>query len=145
MIEAGYAGLFLTAFAAATILPFSSEAVLTGMIAAGTFDIVWLLFAASTGNTLGACVNWGVGRFLLRFRDSRWFPIRQQTLARVQGWFGRYGLWSLLLAWVPVIGDPITVAAGVLRVRFWIFLVLVAVAKTGRYFVVLGLYDALFG
>ena len=57
------------------------------------------------------------------------------TLARAEKWYRHYGKWSLLLAWVPIIGDPLTVVAGVLRETFWVFLLLVSVAKIGRYLV----------
>ena len=134
----GYLGLFLSAFLAATILPFSSEVILAGLAASGKFATIGLLLAASIGNTLGAVVNWGLGRFCLNWQDRRWFPVKQPELDRAGRWFNRYGVWSLLLAWVPIIGDPLTFAAGVMRVPFVLFLVLVAIAKTGRYLVLLG-------
>jgi membrane protein YqaA with SNARE-associated domain len=136
-----YLGLFLTAFLAATIVPFSSEALLVGMRVSEAFSVGGLLVAASLGNTLGAVVNWGLGRFCLHWRDRRWFPVKPKELDRASAWFNRYGIWSLLLAWVPVIGDPITLAAGVLRARFLPFLLLVAISKTGRYAVLLGGVD----
>ncbi len=140
MIES-YLGLFLTAFLAATIVPFSSEALLVAMQVSGGFPVAGLLAAASLGNTLGAVANWCLGRFCLHWRDHKWFPVKRRELARASAWFNRYGIWSLLLAWVPVIGDPITLAAGVLRTRFLPFLLLVAISKTGRYAVLLGAVD----
>ncbi len=140
MIES-YLGLFLTAFLAATIVPFSSEAVLVAMQVSGGFTAAGLLVAASLGNTLGAVANWGLGRFCLHWRDRKWFPVKARELERASAWFNRYGLWSLLLAWVPIIGDPITLAAGVLKTRFLPFLLLVAISKTGRYAVLLGTVD----
>ena len=134
---AGYVGLFLSALLAATVLPFSSEAVLVGLMAAGDYDMIWLWFLASLGNVLGAAVNWGLGRFCLRWQDRRWFPVDKEKLDRAGRWFSRYGVWSLLLAWVPIIGDPLTFAAGVLRVNFWLFLLLVSIGKAGRYAVVI--------
>lgn len=133
----GYVGLFLSALLAATVLPFSSEAVLVGLMAAGDYDMTWLWFLASLGNVLGAAVNWGLGRFCLRWQDRRWFPVDKEKLDRAGRWFSRYGVWSLLLAWVPIIGDPLTFAAGVLRVNFWLFLLLVSIGKAGRYAVVI--------
>ena len=133
----GYVGLFLSALLAATVLPFSSEAVLVGLMAAGDYDMIWLWFLASLGNVLGAAVNWGLGRFCLRWQDRRWFPVDKEKLDRAGRWFSRYGVWSLLLAWVPFIGDPLTFAAGVLRVNFWLFLLLVSNGKAGRYAVVI--------
>jgi membrane protein YqaA with SNARE-associated domain len=137
--SASYAGLFLSAFLAATIFPASSEVVLTGLAATGEFDRGWLLAVASAGNTLGSIVNWLLGRFCLRWKDRPWFPAKPESLVRATVWFNRYGVWSLLLSWMPIIGDPITLVAGLLKVQFWKFLVLVAVAKTIRYMVVLGM------
>jgi membrane protein YqaA with SNARE-associated domain len=136
---ASYTGLFLSAFLAATIFPASSEVVLTGLAASGEFDRGWLLLVASAGNTLGSAVNWSLGRFCLHWKDRSWFPIKPDALSRATVWFNRYGVWSLLLSWMPIIGDPITLVAGILKVQFWLFLVLVAVAKTIRYMVVLGM------
>ena len=131
---AAYAGLFLTAFIAATILPMQSEAALVGLL---LMDYpVWLLVTvASTGNVLGSVVNWLLGRGIERFRDRKWFPASSAGLARAQRWYGRFGKWSLLLSWVPIIGDPLTVVAGVLREPFPMFLLLVTIAKVGRYLV----------
>ncbi len=140
MIES-YLGLFLTAFLAATIVPFSSEALLVAMQVSGGFPVAGLLVAASLGNTLGAVANWGLGRFCLHWQDRKWFPVKRRELERASAWFNRYGIWSLLLAWVPIIGDPITLAAGVLKTRFLPFLLLVAISKTGRYAVLLGTID----
>lgn len=88
---------------------------------------------ASVGNVLGAVVNWVLGRWIAHFQDKPWFPVRAASLERAQAWYHRYGKWSLLLSWAPVIGDPLTVAAGVMREPFPIFLLLVTVAKFGRY------------
>ena len=98
--------------------------VIAGLVAAG-YDPLSLWVWASTGNTLGSAVNWALGRYLLHFQDRRWFPVKAAQLERAQTWFRRYGVWSLLLAWTPLVGDAVTVAAGVMRVRFWLFLVLV--------------------
>ena len=131
-----YLGLFLTAFAAATLLPAYSEILFAGLLAAG--HDAWLLWAfATAGNTLGAAVNWALGRFLLRYRDRRWFPFRLDNLGRAQAWFNRYGVWSLLMAWAPVGGDALTFIAGIMRVRFWLFLLLAGLGKGIRYALVL--------
>jgi len=133
-----YLGLFLSALLAATIVPFSSELLLGGMIASASFNVWILLLSASVGNILGAVVNWMMGRFCLHWQDRRWFPVSQTQLERASEYFNRFGVWSLLLAWVPIIGDPLTFAAGVLRVPFPMFVVLVSISKTVRYLVVLG-------
>ena len=128
-----YAGLFLSALLAATILPASSEVVLATLLASGAYDPPLLLAVATAGNTLGALINWTLGRFLLHFQDRRWFPLTPAQYARAHAWFVRYGVWSLLFSWLPVIGDALTVVAGALRVGLWRFLVLVAVGKAARY------------
>jgi membrane protein YqaA with SNARE-associated domain len=136
MIPAAIAcgGLFLAAFLAATLLPMQSEAALVGLLLADYPP--WLLVAvASAGNVLGSCVNWWLGRELLRFQDRRWFPVSPAALARAQHGYRRHGRWSLLLSWMPVIGDPLTLVAGVMREPLRVFVPLVVVAKTGRYLV----------
>lgn len=139
---AAYFGLFTAAFLAATILPAQSEAVLALMIVAERYPVALLIGIASLGNVLGSVVNWGLGRGIEHYRDRRWFPVSPRTLDRAEHWYRRYGKWSLLASWVPIIGDPLTVVAGVLKVPFLTFLTLVTIAKTGRYlmlaFVTLG-------
>ena len=129
--------MFASAFLAATVVPFASEITLAAAIAAGG-DVPWLVVVATIGNTLGATVNWGLGRVIERFRDRPWFPADAGRLERAQAWFRRYGVWTLLLAWVPVVGEPLTVVAGAMRVRIVPFVILVATGKGLRY-VVLGL------
>jgi len=137
-----YLGLFLSAFLAATLVPAYSEILFAGLISAG-YDPLLLLAWASAGNTMGSAVNWTLGRYLLHFQDRRWFPFRANTLARAQQWFQKFGVWSLLLAWMPVGGDALTFIAGVMRVPFWLFLLLTAIGKTTRYTLVLGLVSQL--
>ena len=136
-----YLGLFLSAFLAATIVPFSSEALLGAMAVSDAFNTWALFLAASSGNTLGAVVNWCLGRYALHWQDRRWFPFKAGDLERAGRWFNKYGLWALLLSWVPIFGDPLTFAAGVLRTSFPLFLVLVAIGKAARYLFVLGLVE----
>lgn len=136
---AAYGGLFLAALVAATILPAQSEAVLGGLLATGTYSPVLLILVAGTGNVLGSVVNWLLGRGVERFRGSRWFPVSDGNLDRAGRWYRRYGWWSLLFSWMPVIGDPLTVAAGVMREPFLRFLVVVSIAKFGRYIVLAAL------
>ena len=130
---AAYGLLFLSAFLSATLLPGSSETVLVGFLAANQGLPALLVLFATVGNVAGAVVNWGLGRFFEHYRDRSWFPIKVAAMARAQVWFARCGLWSLLLSWVPVIGDPLTLVAGVLRVPFGRFLVLVTIGKVLRY------------
>jgi len=129
-------GLFSLAFVAATILPAQSEAALVAALVAGQWPPLLLVAVASAGNVLGAVVNWALGRGIARFRHRKWFPVGDKVLERATGWYHRWGRWSLLLSWAPLVGDALTVAAGVLREPLPSFLLLVAIAKTGRYLVV---------
>jgi len=128
-------GLFAVAFVAATILPAQSEAALVGLLVVGKQSPVLLVIVATTGNVLGSVTNWLLGRWVEHFRQRRWFPVGERSLDRATGWYRRWGRWSLLLSWAPFVGDALTVAAGVLREPFWSFLLLVTIAKAGRYIV----------
>lgn len=126
----------MNAFTAATLVPIPSEPLLVAMMASGAHATLLLVAVATLGNTLGSVVNWAMGRFLLRYRDRRWFPASEVQLQRAADQFRRYGLWALLLAWVPVIGDALTVGAGLLRVNLGWFTLLVGVGKALRYLAV---------
>jgi membrane protein YqaA with SNARE-associated domain len=128
-----YLGLFLAAFAAATLLPMQSEAALAAMLVSELYLPVALVAVATAGNVLGSVVNWFLGRGVEHFKHKRWFPIRESKLEKAQVFYQRYGYWSLLLSWVPIIGDPITLVAGVMREPLWRFTLLVTLAKGGRY------------
>ena len=135
------AGLFLISLSAATLLPGGSEAALLALASLSTYSALTLLVVASTGNILGSILNYLLGRIALRFQDRVWFPATASQLDKAQNWFSRWGYWAVLLAWMPLIGDPITVAAGVLRMGFGLFLLLVTISKMLRYMVVLGLFN----
>jgi membrane protein YqaA with SNARE-associated domain len=130
---AAYAGLFAISLIAATILPAQSEAGLVALILSGQYSTLLLVVVASLGNILGSLVNWLLGIGIERFRDRRWFPVGEVALDRAQRWYRRYGKWSLLASWLPIVGDPITVVAGVMREPLPVFLLLVTIAKTARY------------
>ena len=132
-----YSTLFASAFLAATILPVSSEAVLAGLIATGKGDPLALFAVATVGNTLGSVVNWLIGRGIAQFRDRPWFPVSAERYEAATRQFTRYGVWSLLFAWLPFVGDPLTVVAGALGVPFGRFVVLVAIGKAARYAMVI--------
>ncbi len=128
----GYAALFGASFLAATFVPFSSEALLVALLIAGAD--AWSAWAvASVGNTLGGLLNWFLGRHLRRYRERRWFPVDAPRLERAARGFRRYGAWSLLFSWLPVVGDPLTLAAGVLGYGLLPFLALVFLGKAARY------------
>ena len=131
-----YLSLFAISFLAATILPFSSELTLAGLIATSNYDNLVLLAVASFGNVLGSFVNWALGFHSRKLTTKKWFPFKDKQIEKSSQWFSKYGKWSLLFAWVPIIGDPLTLVAGLLRVRFLDFLILVMIGKISRYLVI---------
>ncbi|MDA7636345.1 DedA family protein [Candidatus Pelagibacter bacterium] len=131
-----YLSLFAISFLAATILPFSSELTLAGLIATSDYDNLLLLIAASFGNVLGSVVNWALGSYSRNLTTKKWFPFKETHIERSSKWFRKFGKWSLLFAWVPVLGDPLTLVAGILRVKFIDFIILVAIGKVNRYLIV---------
>ena len=130
-----YGALFLSAFVAATILPAQSEAVLAALLLRGAHDPFWLVVVAGSGNVLGSCVNWLLGRGAARLAERLGAdgPVSRHGLDRAVGWYRRFGRWSLLASWLPIVGDPLTLAAGFLKEPWWSFLVLVGIAKFARY------------
>ncbi|MBI2255819.1 MAG: DedA family protein [Proteobacteria bacterium] len=128
-----YLTLFLTAFGAATILPGFSEVTFATLLLQSPQDWPVLLIVATAGNTLGGIANWVLGRFLLHWQDRKWFPVSRKHLAQASRLFQKYGYPLLLLSWLPIIGDPITLAAGVLRARFLPSLILILIGKAARY------------
>jgi membrane protein YqaA with SNARE-associated domain len=133
---ASHAALSASTFLSATLLPGTSEVALVGFLAAGKGEPAALIAVATAGNVLGSAMNWVIGRFFPRFRDRRWFPVNARSYDRAVGWYGRYGVWSLLFAWLPVVGDPLSLVAGALRSDFRLFLLLVTVGKAARYLLI---------
>ncbi|MEH8015810.1 DedA family protein [Rheinheimera muenzenbergensis] len=136
-----YLSLFGSGFIAATLFPASSEALLLALLAQG-YTPLWLFVAATAGNTLGSCVNWYLGLRLLDFQHKRWFPVSARAIAAAQQQFGRFGKLSLLFAWLPVVGDPLTLVAGVMKIPFIPFLLLVLLGKAVRYALLIWLGNA---
>ena len=131
-----YLSLFFISFLAATILPFSSELTLAGLISTSNYDNLLLLVVASFGNVLGSVFNWGLGFYARNLTIKKWFPFKETQIERSSKWFSKFGKWSLLFAWVPIVGDPLTFVAGLLRVRFFDFIILVAIGKVSRYVII---------
>jgi membrane protein YqaA with SNARE-associated domain len=131
-----YLSLLFISFLAATILPFSSELTLAGLISTSNYDNLLLLVFASFGNVLGSVFNWGLGFYARNLTIKKWFPFKETQIERSSKWFSKFGKWSLLFAWVPIVGDPLTFVAGLLRVRFLDFIILVAIGKVSRYLII---------
>ena len=127
--------LFASSLLAATLLPGQSEAVLVGLALAGEHSLVILVVVATCGNVLGSCINWLLGRYLEHCKEKRWFPVKKTALDKATKTYQRYGVWTLLLAWMPFIGDPLTIIAGILRTPLPLFLLLVTIGKLTRYVV----------
>ena len=133
---ASFGALGLSAFLAATLLPAQSELGLAYLIRENQLSVIALVAVASFGNVLGAMVNWALGRFALGFQEKWWFPVSPAQLEKASSWYQRFGKWSLLLSWAPIIGDPITLVAGLLRTPFWTSLCLITIAKVTRYLII---------
>jgi membrane protein YqaA with SNARE-associated domain len=131
-----YLSLFFISFLAATVLPFSSELTLAGLISTSNYDNLLLLVVASFGNVLGSVFNWSLGFYSRNLSTKKWFPFKKTQIERSSKWFSKFGKWSLLFAWLPIVGDPLTFVAGLLRVRFLDFIILVAIGKVSRYLIV---------
>ena len=131
-----YISLFAVAFMVATVIPFGSEAYFIALLSLGDYNNLLLLIAASAGNILGSLFNWICGFYVNYFIKKSWFPINNRMIDKSNRMFNKYGKWSLLLSWVPFIGDPITFVAGTLRYPIIPFLVLVSVGKIGRYLII---------
>ena len=131
-----YLSLFSISFLAATVLPFSSELTLAGLISTSNYDNLLLLVVASFGNVLGSVFNWSLGFYSRNLSTKKWFPFKETQIERSSKWFSKFGKWSLLFAWLPIVGDPLTFVAGLLRIRFLDFIFLVAIGKVSRYLIV---------
>ena len=128
-----YISLFTVAFMVATIVPFGSEAYFVTLLSMDKYNDLLLIIAASLGNVLGSVFNWVCGYYVNYFIKKPWFPLSNNMIDRGNNMFKKYGKWSLLLSWVPFIGDPITFVAGTLRYSLLPFIILVSIGKVGRY------------
>jgi len=134
--ELGYLGLFISSFLAATILPLSSEIVLSVLLL-NEFDPKFLLTVATAGNVLGAFTNYAIGFWGSNVVAKNILKISEDEFIKAKERFKKYGLYSLFFAWVPIIGDPLTVVAGVLRINILWFFILVASGKFIRYVIII--------
>ncbi len=132
--------LFASSFLAATIFPAGSEVLLATLSAAGNHDKFLLSAIATIGNVLGALVNWSIGYYFAKFKNRKWFLLKNIHLKKYYNIYQKWGVWSLLLSWMPIIGDPLTIIAGIFRVNIWIFLLLVSIGKAGRYLLIISIF-----
>ena len=128
-----YITLFTSSFISSTVLPGQSELILTAFIYSNKFPVLTLILFASLGNILGSVLNWYLGFYFVKFKQKKWFPISHSQLEKSSLWFTNYGKWTLFLSWVPFIGDPLTVVAGILRIPIITFLIIVSISKILRY------------
>lgn len=132
-----YLSIFVVSFLSATILPLGSEGLLLYFANDPALSVLSLWGWASLGNTLGGLTNWFLGLYLLKYEGEKWFPIKPKTRHKAERFFNRYGIWSLLFTWLPVVGDGIALVSGVLRTPIWYFLPLVLLGKAARYALIL--------
>ncbi|MBU2024780.1 MAG: DedA family protein [Gammaproteobacteria bacterium] len=132
-----YLFIFLVSFLSATILPLGSEGLLLYYANDATLSVFYLWIWASLGNTLGGVTNWFLGLYLIRFEHKKWFPMKALTRQKAERFFNKYGIWSLLFTWLPVVGDGIALVSGMLRTPIWYFLPLVLIGKAARYALIL--------
>jgi membrane protein YqaA with SNARE-associated domain len=133
--QPGYLALFFMSFLASTLLPLGSEWLLVMMLAGG-FEPVATVAVATSGNFLGAVVTYLIGLWGGRWLIERVLRISPDQQQRAHDYYRRYGAVSLLFSWLPVIGDPLCLAGGMLRINFGLFSLLVFSGKLARYVVV---------
>ena len=128
-----YTSLFISSFLSSTILPGHSEITLTTLIMLEKYSQFLLISFASFGNILGSVINWYLGFYITKFVNKSWFPFKKKQLDKASLWYLKYGKWSLFFSWVPIIGDPLTIVAGIFRVPLVIFITIVSISKVLRY------------
>jgi membrane protein YqaA with SNARE-associated domain len=134
-----FIGLFFSALIASTLFPMGSEIILLALLDQGhNTTLLWLI--ATVANSLGSCINYGLGYWASDYINQKYQDARSWQHA--QGFYNRYGVWSLLFAWLPIIGDPITLLAGLAQTRFRLFVLLVVIGKGARYAILIVLTQA---
>ena len=128
-----YSSLFISSFLSSTLLPGHSEITLTTLILLEKYSQFLLISFASFGNILGSVINWYLGFYITKFVNKSWFPFKKKQLDKASLWYLKYGKWSLFFSWVPIIGDPLTIVAGIFRVPLVIFITIVSISKVLRY------------
>ena len=142
VFQTGYFGLFLISFLSATIVPLVSEAFVAVMPTLG-YSLLGVLFFATAGNFLGSLTNYYLGKLGSDFIFARFFKTSQEKMEKAEALFQRWGVPVLFFAWVPVVGDPLTVVGGIFKVNLWQFSFWVLLGKLLRYLLILGVIDRL--
>ncbi|MBR3603916.1 MAG: DedA family protein [Elusimicrobiaceae bacterium] len=136
--------LFIVGFTSAGLLPSQAEVVLFAILATGDYRAWLLVLVTTAGNVTGSVGNYYLGKYIRRFENKKWFPVKEKYLLSAQHLFEQKGPLTLLLAGIPFIGDPITIAAGMNQVKMWLFLPLVSLSKGCRYAFVWLLFTGIF-
>ena len=132
--------LFFSSLIAATIFQAGSEIILATLSSTENYSKILLLITATTGNVLGAVINWFIGYYVIKFQDKKWFPIKKNKIKKYSNIYQKWGILSLLFSWLPIIGDPLTVISGIFRTNILLFLILVTIGKAGRYLAILFIF-----
>lgn len=132
--------LFLSSLIAATIFPVGSEVIIAKLTYEQNYNKLLLLTIASVGNSLGAVFNWLLGYNVMKLKNKKYFPLKEEQIKKHSKLYQKWGAWSLLFSWLPIIGDPLTVIAGIFRTNIWLFLLLVAIGKTTRYAIIISIF-----
>jgi membrane protein YqaA with SNARE-associated domain len=136
--------LFISSFVSSTILPGNSELTLTAFISQREYETMYLIIIASIGNVSGSIVNWYLGLNFIKFKNKKWFPFKEKNIKNSSKWFLKYGKWSLLISWVPFIGDGLTLIAGISKLPLNEFIIFVTIAKVARYIFVAMIASSIF-
>jgi membrane protein YqaA with SNARE-associated domain len=137
MMDYGYWGMLLTAFLAGSFFPFSSEAVMMGLLAAG-LDPVWLIIYASIGNVAGSMLNYGIGRLGKMEWIEHYLHVKREDLDKAERFMGGRGAWMGFFAFLPILGSAITIVLGLTRANIPISITSVSIGKILRYIVLIG-------
>lgn len=136
--DSALAVLFISGFLSATLLPGGSEAGLIATLTLNQYSVTIVILVATLGNTLGGLINYWLGIWLPNKTNNK-----KQSHKAIR-WLQQYGVWTLLLSWLPVIGDPLCLAAGWLRLSFWPCAILIALGKAVRYALLTAIFYGLF-
>lgn len=132
LLEYGYIGLFLGSFLAATVVPFSSDVLLVGMLFAGGEPILTVTIA-TIGNWLGGLTSYWLGWLGKTEWLERWFRVKPETIERHKSKVERWGAWLALLTWLPIVGDLFAIVLGFYKAPFWPSALWMFVGKCGRF------------